>query len=275
MFSLIRNRFGVPGVISVVALVFAMAGGAYAAKKYVITSTGQIKPAVLRSLQGKAGPAGLDGTDGSAGMDGTNGSPGAAGDDGPKGTPGIPGSPGSPGAPGTDGTSATTTSFTGSKGTCTEGQGGVEVESAGPAAFVCNGKDGQAGFIPTLPPGKTETGAWNLPSGLPAESAAEVSVSFNVPLEVELEAEDFEFVPKNFASTGNCPGTASAPEAAAGKLCLYGATQIGEFFEVTALNAGKSFDSGIGTTGSIIRFATEENPVALAYGTWAVTAPEE
>jgi hypothetical protein len=31
MFSTLRNRFGIPGVISVIALVFAMLGGAYAA----------------------------------------------------------------------------------------------------------------------------------------------------------------------------------------------------------------------------------------------------
>ena len=31
MFSTLRNRFGIPGVISVIALVFAMFGGAYAA----------------------------------------------------------------------------------------------------------------------------------------------------------------------------------------------------------------------------------------------------
>ena len=37
MFSLLRNRFGIPGVISVVVLVFAMSGGAFAAK-FVVTS---------------------------------------------------------------------------------------------------------------------------------------------------------------------------------------------------------------------------------------------
>ena len=33
MFSTLRTRFGIPGVISVIALVFAMFGGAYAASQ--------------------------------------------------------------------------------------------------------------------------------------------------------------------------------------------------------------------------------------------------
>ncbi|HYJ21912.1 MAG TPA: hypothetical protein VEW07_07815 [Solirubrobacterales bacterium] len=96
MFSLLRNRFGIPGVISVIALVFAMAGGALAAKKYVITSTSQIKPSVLKSLQGQAGAPGATGAAGSAGAAGAkgdagnNGAPGKAGEDGADGVSGEP-----------------------------------------------------------------------------------------------------------------------------------------------------------------------------------------
>ena len=41
MFSLLKNRLGIPGIIAIIALVFAMGGAAFAAKKYVITSTKQ------------------------------------------------------------------------------------------------------------------------------------------------------------------------------------------------------------------------------------------
>jgi hypothetical protein len=67
MFSRLRTHFGIPGVIAVGALIFAMAGGAWAAQKYLITSTKQIKPSVLKQLQGAAGPAGSQGTTGAVG----------------------------------------------------------------------------------------------------------------------------------------------------------------------------------------------------------------
>jgi len=58
-------------VISIVALFFALAGSAVAAKHYLITSTSQIKPSVLSKLRGKAGPAGAMGPQGPAGPAGT------------------------------------------------------------------------------------------------------------------------------------------------------------------------------------------------------------
>jgi Collagen triple helix repeat (20 copies) len=98
MSALLRNRFGVPGVIAVLALVFAMAGGAYAAKKYVITSTSQIKPSVLKTLQ-KPGPAGVPGAKGDPGAAGAKGDAGARGANGDPGAPGTAGTAGKPGSP--------------------------------------------------------------------------------------------------------------------------------------------------------------------------------
>lgn len=95
MFSLLRNRFGIPGVISVIALVFAMTGGAFAAK-YVITSPKQIKPSVLKALQGKQGPAGTAGSQGPAGAKGDPGQVGPQGKEGPEGKEGKAGKNGSP-----------------------------------------------------------------------------------------------------------------------------------------------------------------------------------
>jgi len=253
--TLLRNRFGLPGVISVIALVFALVGGAYAANKYIITSKSQIKPSVLKQLKGNVGPAGPQGPAGAAGA---KGDPGAKGD---------------AGAPGTNGSSATTTAFSGPKAPCTDG--GVEVKSASGTNLVCNGADGETGFTETLPPEKTETGAWNLSGGVPAESAGGAALSFNIPLEAGSEPE-FEFIPKGGSSTTNCPGTPEEPAAAPNFLCVYVGTQIGaEFTEgVSALKPGGSFAAGVGTTGAIINFATGEGAVIAAFGTWAVTAPE-
>ena len=47
MIKAIRNRLSYANVAMTLALVFAMTGGAYAAQRYVVTSTKQIKPSVL------------------------------------------------------------------------------------------------------------------------------------------------------------------------------------------------------------------------------------
>jgi hypothetical protein len=52
-----RRRLGYANVVATVALVFAMSGGAFAASKYLLTSTKQIKPSVLAKLKGNRGPA--------------------------------------------------------------------------------------------------------------------------------------------------------------------------------------------------------------------------
>jgi hypothetical protein len=83
MFSAtIRRHFNFTSLIAVLTLVFAMSGGALAAKKYLITSTSQISPSVLKALKGKAGAAGAKGDTGAAGG---QGAPGSAGSPGPAG----------------------------------------------------------------------------------------------------------------------------------------------------------------------------------------------
>jgi pilus assembly protein FimV len=75
--------------IACLALFFSLAGTGLAASKYLITSTSQIKPSVLKDLRGSQGPAGPQGLQGTAG---TAGPVGAAGAAGAAGTPGAAGS---------------------------------------------------------------------------------------------------------------------------------------------------------------------------------------
>lgn len=78
----ITRRFSPSMAVALLALFFAFGGGAYAAKHYLITSTKQIKPSVLKQLRGAVGKTG------------------ATGPAGPQGPQGVAGTPGAPGAPG-------------------------------------------------------------------------------------------------------------------------------------------------------------------------------
>ena len=75
-------------VIALVALFLSLGGSAIAAKHYLITSTSQIKPSVLRQLRGTGGPQGAtgpSGPQGAAGPQGTTGAQGGPGSQGPAG----------------------------------------------------------------------------------------------------------------------------------------------------------------------------------------------
>jgi hypothetical protein len=77
-----RKRITYANVAATLALVFSMTGGALAAKHYLINSTRQINPKVLKHLHGKPGPRGTQGAQGTQGIQG------AAGPTGPEGQSG-------------------------------------------------------------------------------------------------------------------------------------------------------------------------------------------
>jgi hypothetical protein len=257
MFSTLRNRLHVSPatVIAAFALVFAMTGGAYAAKKYLITSTKQISPGVLKQLQGKAGPAGAPG---SAGAQGSAGPAGPAGPGGAKGETGPAGGAGKDGAPGKDGA-------TGKSG-----------------ATGATGAAGTTGFTETLPAGKTETGTWWFEGNGGEVQAA--PISFPIPL----SPADAALITKENIQGGEesdtefkeeCPGTVREPKAEPGALCIY----VGALEEFASLpsritdpsDVSKQIHegSGIGPTGGLLEFEGG-HASDHAYGSFAVTAPK-
>lgn len=88
-----RGRLSYANVASTLALFIAIGGGTAwaAAHHYLITSTSQIKPKVLKKLHGARGPKGKTGAAGARGANGSNGAAGATGPTGAAGPAGIVG----------------------------------------------------------------------------------------------------------------------------------------------------------------------------------------
>jgi hypothetical protein len=132
-------------VIATLALVFAMTGGAYAANKFLITSTKQISPKVLKSLKGANGKNGATGPAGAAGA-GTAGVQGPAGAAGSKGETGVAGAPGAKGE---------------------------------------KGEKGTTGFTKTLPSGETETGSYGFATKATPFTSITFNIPLAKPLDKE------------------------------------------------------------------------------------------
>jgi hypothetical protein len=263
MVSLIRKRVTFANVILTFALVFAFTGGAFAAGKYLITSTKQISPKVLKSLTGKPGK---------------NGAPGTPGAQGPQGAPGAPGANGKDGAPGTGGAAGESVTFkavaTSDSAKC-GGLGGGEYTLAGKTTLVCNG---QTGFTETLPSEKAEKGDWAV-SGLSVSDpeltpfgGAETAISFPIPL--ASAPTEVDVIGEGQTPPSGCSGTVANPEAKPGHLCIFifkksssatggiipGSAATGEFAKADA-------------TGSLLYAVTAKaGEEVFAKGTWAVSA---
>jgi hypothetical protein len=275
-----NRRLGLPtAVIAIVALVLAMTGGAIAAKKYVITSTGQIKPNVLNQLKGKQGKTGKTGAQGAAGAAGPAGPAGPAGKEGPAGPEGEPGPAGATGPKGTTGQNGQNgptgvTGATGNNGTT----GATGVTGATGPEGVCS-----TVTTCTLPVGVTETGTWSMgtylgPTLEPLEAISNpvwAPISFAIPLAAALPEAKVHYIAVGETPSGDCAGgTAAAPKAASGSLCIYATSETGsgsKFLPGPPQRPDFSAEEpGASKTGSLLKFFVLEKGAA-AYGTFAVT----
>lgn len=272
----LHNKLGTAGlIISCIALVFAMLGGAYAASS---SSRHNHKGKVAKGPRGPKGP---------------KGDTGATGATGPAGAPGTNGTNGKDGTNGINGKSVAVGSFTGEEEE--EGEVGneeepcslnggseVEVEGSGTVHYVCNGSPWTAGG--TLPEGATETGTFSGISGegLPEHSSEKTSATFNVPV---VPAPQFVFVPPDAeghpGTASGCPGVSGrVPQANSGKFCVYSvALNPGELIFAGA--TVKAFDptssgegEGAAPTGAVLELSCPTGGAfggCLNYGVWAVT----
>jgi hypothetical protein len=286
MFKALRTRIHITPstIIATLALLFAMSGGAYAASKYLITSTKQISPKVLKSLKGANGKNGANGTNGANGAAGT-------GSAGPTGPGGVTGPAGGAGPTGPAGESVKVKALTAPE--CTNKEGGSEFTVGTTKTQACNGEKGAIHPKETLPKGATETGTWNITATAEEAKAgivASTSISFPIPLEGGLSNSGCKtstepchafLIPPGEEGTVDptqCPGSVGNPEAAEGDLCVY-TTELGNAtvptpsFQVPSIPLS-SHTAGTGAAGGILYLLPEETePAGLSYGTWAVTAP--
>lgn len=124
--------------------------------------------------------------------------------------------------------------------------------------------------LTTLESGRTLTGAWG--SGTVATAAAQFQLatfSFPVPLATAPIA---NFIPVGGPPTAACAGTAAAPTATAGNLCVYEATAANRTFTCIA-NVSASTSCGTNPFGAAVVVTAVAAGQIFSYGSWAVTAP--
>jgi hypothetical protein len=283
----LKPHLNAPTAIAFIALCFAISGISYAAtgggkgNKNINSFTARAAKKGARGPRGPQGPPGKNGTNGLNGAPGAQGPAGPAGEKGPAGQKGAAGAAGAKGKEGPEGLAGAA----GAEGSpWTDGGTLPEKTSTGAPA--------------------TETGAWkvDVPPGLVTKptSYGRAIVSFPIPLTSEaagkikahyitLEEQDKE---NGKTAPAECVGTAAAPTAVAGTLCVYEAYAGelgGKGFELEATEAPKfngfyppippDGETGVGTTGTLIAFSFAEHITegvrvgAESDGTWAVTAP--
>ena len=263
MFSTLRTRFGIPGVISVIALVFAMFGGAYAASN----SSGGGK--ATASAKGKPGPRGK------TGKTGPQGPAGPAGPAGAKGDAGAPGSNGTNGAPGADGKSVTGEPIA-SGGACGAGVTGVKYTLNATSTNVCNGKngkDGETGFTEFLPEEATETGSFYVRGEV--KEGQTTPIGWSIPL----KAADAAAITSHVADAdgdATCTGTSTQPTAPPGEICFYVAEGQGILksgFSVIEMAPVEQATFAVSSPGALIYVEESVATSSYAEGSFAITAP--
>lgn len=277
MISRIHQKLGTAGfVISIVALVAALGGGAYAASGGL---TGKQKKEVEKIAKRYAGKPGATGATGPAGAAGPAG---AKGDTGAKGDPGTNGTAGSNGTNGTNGANGKSVALVNEEPAGCEAEGltgyTYEVEGSGNPNEVCSSVAGGSGLPKTLGPEEMETGTWATNILEEAEYGF-TPISFTVPLGAELDGSHVVIVGSSGTPPTECTfgaGTPSVsnPQARPGYLCVFEGTLLEAGPELSLETIQKpniEFALGAATSGAVLKVFNEGTTSGQISGTWAVT----
>jgi len=265
MLSRMHQKLGTAGfVVAIVALVAALTGAAFAAGGLTKQQEKQVKK-IARKFAGKPGKQGPAGPQGPAGSQG------------PKGDKGDPGTPGTNGTNGTNGTD-------GEDGMCTAGNPACELPSGAElvGAWSTSGGLGKEehrdislvpiSFNVRVSPAPTalyafEIGGFTFGSELHDGSASIYGCgggSTICPGSEPGSLAEAEAVQKAWEEA--CPGSADAPAAEPGFLCIYN----GEVEEASTPVEAQALAEAANEYGIVIPWKVGDG--AYAKGSWAVTA---
>jgi hypothetical protein len=214
---------------------------------------------------GETGPTGPTGATGQAGVAGATGATGARGATGL--TAGAAGAAGVTGATGATGA-------TGSTGSGTNGPTGP-TGPTGPGATGARGAPGTGAS--KLGSEQTETGVWSIATATTPEKKRLAATAISFPIPVEPAPTNVHYVAKGGTPPAGCSGTAAAPVAEKGNLCVFTSEEslLAAVFKGIETPGGAA---GASSFGAIVSFeGTLEAPAEGASninvrGTWAVTA---
>jgi hypothetical protein len=228
-------------LVAWIALFVALGGTSLAASHYVVTSTKQIKPKVLKSLA-STNTALFKNLAKTTTVANAN-------------------------VAVTAGT-ATTARTAATAGTATTAGSATTAASATHATDATNANHANsadsAPYIDSLPAGKTLRGTWAARGGGNQFAFISLGHRTNAPT-------TFHFVAPAATPPAQCPGSVSDPQAQAGHMCAYAFNMFGG---TEAFN--EEFDGETGTIGTsgrdgAVLFFTNSGGDGAAYGTWAVT----
>ena len=126
----------------------------------------------------------------------------------------------------------------------------------------------------TLASGKTLKGVWTVygvPTGAGDYYTTQISFPLTLPSAAAAPLANFIAAPGT-ASTANCPGTVTDPQAAPGQLCIYSKQNINATVaNIVAASTATSYASD--PYGAFLILRSSGAGQIYGYGTWAVTAP--